>query len=106
MPSPILTRAVCSRGCVDPMTTSTRQGCGGPSTRRVEDPLLVIGDGRFPGDLLAARHVRFVRSSVASGRIVRIAAPEGATIFTATELAAIKPIRPMLHKFNYVPIAQ
>jgi len=88
------------------MTASTREGWVGRSIRRVEDPTLVIGDGRFTGDLPAARHVRFVRSSVASGRIVRIASPEGATIFTATELAAIKPIRPMLHKFNYVPIAQ
>src|SRR5215470_3534171 len=82
------------------------RGWVGRSIRRVEDPTLVVGDGRFTGDLPAARHVRFVRSSVASGRIVRIAAPEGATIYTAAELAAIKPIRPMLHKFNYVPIAQ
>src|SRR5258706_10368588 len=75
-------------------------------TRRLEDPTLVAGRGRFAGDLPAARWVRFVRSPVAAGRIVRISAPEGALIITAADLAAVKPIRPMLHKFNYVPISQ
>ncbi|MEA2945675.1 MAG: aerobic carbon-monoxide dehydrogenase large subunit, partial [Alphaproteobacteria bacterium] len=78
----------------------------GRSLRRVEDPALVIGQGRFTGDLPAALWVRFVRSSVASGRIVRIAAPDGATVVTAADLAGVKSIRPMLHKFNYVPISQ
>jgi aerobic carbon-monoxide dehydrogenase large subunit len=78
----------------------------GRSIRRVEDPTLVVGNGRFTGDLPAARFVRFVRSSVASGRIARIDAPEGASVVTARDLAAIKPIQPMLHKFNYVPIGQ
>ncbi len=41
-----------------------------------------------------------------AGRIVRISAPDGATVITAADLAAVKPIRPMLHKFNYVPISQ
>ena len=78
----------------------------GRSIRRVEDPALVAGQGRFTGDLPAQCWVRFVRSSVASGKIVRIAAPEGATVITAADLAAVKPIQPMLHKFNYVPISQ
>jgi aerobic carbon-monoxide dehydrogenase large subunit len=85
---------------------TTHTGWVGRSIRRVEDPTLVVGEGRFTGDLPAAYCVRFVRSSVASGRIVRITAPEGATVITATDLAAVKPIRPMLHKFNYVPISQ
>src|SRR5260370_15817207 len=80
-------------------------GIGG-SIRRLEDPTLVAGHGRFTGDLPAARWVRFVRSSVASGRIKRIVAPQGATIVTAADLAAVKPIQPLLHKFNYVPISQ
>src|SRR6266576_1481009 len=62
--------------------------------------------GRFTGDLPAARWVRFVRSSVASGRIMRIAAPEGAMVVTTADMMAVKPIRPMMHKFNYVPISQ
>ena len=32
--------------------------------------------------------------------------PAGASVFTAADLGAVKPIRPMLHKFNYVPISQ
>jgi carbon-monoxide dehydrogenase large subunit len=88
------------------MDASTKQGWVGRSIRRVEDPALVVGDGRFTGDLKAARWVRFVRSSMASGRIVRIVVPEGATVFTAADLASVKPIRPMLHQFNYVPISQ
>jgi aerobic carbon-monoxide dehydrogenase large subunit len=87
-------------------TKNDRRGWVGRSIRRLEDPTLVAGYGRFTADLRAAHWVRFVRSSVASGRIIRIAPPEGATIITAAELAAVKPIRPMLHKFNYVPISQ
>jgi aerobic carbon-monoxide dehydrogenase large subunit len=78
----------------------------GRSIRRLEDPTLVAGNGRFTGDLPAARWVRFARSPVASGRIMRITAPDGATVITATDLATVKPIQPMLHKFNYVPITQ
>ena len=81
-------------------------GWVGRSIRRLEDPALVAGNGRFTGDLPAACWVRFVRSSVAAGRIRRISAPEGATVITATDLAAVKPIQPMLHKFNYVAISQ
>ena len=78
----------------------------GRSIRRVEDPALVTGEGRFTGDLPAARWVRFVRSSVASGRLVKIIAPKGVVLITAADLTGVKPIRPMLHKFNYVPISQ
>jgi carbon-monoxide dehydrogenase large subunit len=88
------------------MAVGVKHGWVGRSIRRVEDPTLVVGDGRFTGDLPAQCHVRFVRSAVAAGRILRIAAPDGATVITAADLAAVKPIRPMLHKFNYVPIGQ
>jgi carbon-monoxide dehydrogenase large subunit len=73
---------------------------------RFEDPALVTGRGRFSGDLAASHWVRFVRSPVACGRIVGITAPAGARIITAADVAALPPIKPMLHKFNYVPIAQ
>ena len=66
----------------------------------------MTGAGRFTGDLPAQCWVRFVRSAVASGRIKRIGAPAGATVITGADLGAVKPIRPMLHKFNYVPISQ
>lgn len=78
----------------------------GRSIRRLEDPALVTGRGRFTGDLAAAHWVRFVRSPVASGRIGSIKAPPGAWIVTAGDLAGVKPIRPMLHKFAYRPVAQ
>jgi carbon-monoxide dehydrogenase large subunit len=92
------------------MSGHARDGDGaawvGRSIRRVEDPTLVTGQGRFTADLPAALFVRFVRSAVASGRIVNIKAPPGASVVTAVDLAAVKPIQPLLHKFNYVPIRQ
>jgi carbon-monoxide dehydrogenase large subunit len=78
----------------------------GRAIRRLEDPALVAGRGRFTGDLNAAHWVRFIRSPVASGRILRISAPDGARIYRAADLDGVRPIRPMLHKFNYQPIAQ
>jgi carbon-monoxide dehydrogenase large subunit len=78
----------------------------GRSIRRVEDPTLVTGQGRFTADLPAALWVRFVRSPVASGRIVGIKAPDDAMVLTAADVSGLEPIRPMLHKFNYVPIGQ
>jgi carbon-monoxide dehydrogenase large subunit len=78
----------------------------GRSIRRLEDPALVTGRGRFTGDLTAAQWVRFVRSPVAAGRIERLTAPQGATLITAADLAEVKPIRPMLHKFGYMPVEQ
>jgi carbon-monoxide dehydrogenase large subunit len=78
----------------------------GRAIRRLEDPALVAGRGRFTADLAAAHYVRFVRSAVASGRIVRIAAPDGTDIVRAADLDGVRPIRPMLHKFNYRPIEQ
>jgi len=81
-------------------------GWVGRSLRRVEDPALLTGQGRFTGDLPAAKWVRFVRSPVAAGRNVRVLAPEGAMLVTAAEITALRPIVPMLHKFKYAPIAQ
>ena len=78
----------------------------GRSIRRLEDPVLLRGAGRFTADLPAQHYARFVRSPVAAGRILRIEAPEGAVMFTAADLAEVKPIRPMLYKFGYVPITQ
>src|ERR1700680_3126872 len=73
----------------------------GRSIRRVEDPSLVVGQGRFTGDLPAALWVRFVRSSVASGRIARITAPDGITVVTAADLATVKPHPPMPPKVKF-----
>ena len=78
----------------------------GRSIRRVEDKTLVTGDGRFTADLPAEKWVRFVRSPVACGRIKHVTTPPGALVITAADLAGVKPVCPMLHKFNYVPISQ
>ena len=78
----------------------------GRAIRRLEDPALVAGRGRFTGDLPAAHWLRFVRSPLAAGKIVKIDAPKDAMVVTAADLAGVKPILPMLHKFNYRPVAQ
>jgi carbon-monoxide dehydrogenase large subunit len=90
--------------------TAPTKGSGttwvGRAIRRLEDPALVAGRGRFTADLPAAHRVRFVRSPVAAGRINKITAPDGATVITAADLSGVKPITPMLHKFNYKPVGQ
>ncbi len=78
----------------------------GRAIRRLEDPALVTGRGRFTADLPATHWVRFVRSPVASGRIVSVKAPRDVQMFCAADLLGVRPIRPMLHKFNYQPIEQ
>lgn len=88
------------------MTSHHSAGWVGRSLRRVEDPALVTGQGRFTGDLPAARWVRFVRSPVAAGRVVRMLAPAGVTLLTAADVGSLRPLVPMLHKFKYAPIAQ
>jgi carbon-monoxide dehydrogenase large subunit len=94
------------------MTTSVAETKGsgtkwvGRSIRRIEDPALVTGAGRFTADFPANHHVRFHRSPIAAGSIKTVTAPKGAMVFSATEIAAIKPILPMLHKFNYKPLGQ
>ena len=50
--------------------------------------------------------MRFVRSPVAAGKIDKIDAPDGAMVITAADLNGVKPITPMLHKFNYKPVGQ
>src|SRR5690348_14720498 len=78
----------------------------GRAIRRLEDPALISGQGRFTADLPATHWVRFVRSPVAAGTIARIDAPKGAMVITAADLGDVKKITPMLHKFNYKPVAQ
>ncbi|HVV60793.1 MAG TPA: xanthine dehydrogenase family protein molybdopterin-binding subunit [Pseudolabrys sp.] len=78
----------------------------GRAIRRVEDPALVTGNGRFTADLPAAHWVRFVRSPVAAGKIKSVTPPKDATVITAADLAGVKKITPMLHKFDYKPVGQ
>jgi aerobic carbon-monoxide dehydrogenase large subunit len=78
----------------------------GRAIRRLEDPALLTGQGRFTADLAATHWVRFVRSPVAAGKITKIGAPKNAMVITAAELKGVKKILPMLHKFNYKPVGQ
>ena len=83
----------------------------GRSLRRVEDPALLLGHGRYTADVAAlaragSASVRFVRSPVARGAIRSVAAPAGATVFTAADLDGVKAIRPLLHRPDYVAVAQ
>ncbi|HEY0300604.1 MAG TPA: xanthine dehydrogenase family protein molybdopterin-binding subunit [Rhizomicrobium sp.] len=78
----------------------------GRAIRRLEDPALVRGQGHFTADLAAAHWVRFVRSPNAAGTIESIKAPDGALMITAADLAGVKKITPMLHKFEYRPVGQ
>ncbi len=78
----------------------------GRAIRRLEDPALLRGRGRFTADLPAAHWVRFVRSPVGAGKIEAIGVPDGARVITAADLKGVKPVTPMLHKFDYRPVAQ
>ena len=77
---------------------------------RLEDPVLLTGHGRFVADLAqGAAAVRFVRSPIARGRILDIDIPDlpaGVRVITASDLGDVRPIRPLLHRPDYVPIAQ
>ena len=78
----------------------------GQSHRRLEDPALLRGEGRFTADLPAALHARFVRSPLGSGTVQQVTAGPGTRVFTAADLADVKPIRPVLDRFGYVPVEQ
>ncbi|HLG81916.1 MAG TPA: xanthine dehydrogenase family protein molybdopterin-binding subunit [Bradyrhizobium sp.] len=74
---------------------------------RLEDPSLLKGVGSYVADRVGkAAVVRFIRSSIASGTIVGIEIPPNATVFTGRDLADVKPIRPILHRPDYVAIGQ
>lgn len=79
----------------------------GRSLRRVEDPSLLRGEGRFVADVARGSAIlRFVRSPFSSGKIVDIEIPEGATVITAADLADAKKLRPLLHRDDFIPIEQ
>jgi carbon-monoxide dehydrogenase large subunit len=83
----------------------------GRAIERFEDPALLRGEGRFTADIaIGARAVRFLRSPVASGRILALAPPPemppGALFITAADMPEVGAIRPMLHRFNYRAVEQ
>jgi carbon-monoxide dehydrogenase large subunit len=79
----------------------------GRSLPRLEDPSLLLGRGSYVADRVGkAASVRFVRSPLARGTITDIEIPPGATVFTGRDLFDVKPIRPILHRPDYVAIGQ
>ena len=92
------------------MSAHSTRGSGmtwvGRAMRRLEDPALITGQGRFTADLPATHSVRFVRSPVAAGKLANVRAPAGAMVITAADLDGVKKIMPMLHKFSYKPVGQ
>jgi carbon-monoxide dehydrogenase large subunit len=93
------------------MTISHKTGISGDSwvgrsIRRLEDPALVSGQGRFTADLPADFHVCFVRSPVAAGRVLNIIAPDDVRLLQLRDLGPVKPIKPILQRPDYQAIAQ
>lgn len=83
----------------------------GRNVPRLEDPVLVRGEGRFVADIaVGARAVRFVRSPFAAGRVLEIQLPDelpsNARIVTGADLAGVRAIAPALQRFNYIRVAQ
>lgn len=79
----------------------------GRSLPRLEDPSLLRGCGSYVADRIGkAASVRFVRSPLARGTITAIEIPPGAMVFTGRDLSEVKPIRPILHRPDYVAIGQ
>lgn len=80
----------------------------GRALPRLEDPAIVRGWGTYVADVAsrnsACAHVRFVRSTVASGRIISVSAPPWVTVFTAADLAGVQPIRAALHRPDFVEV--
>ncbi|MDZ7886129.1 MAG: xanthine dehydrogenase family protein molybdopterin-binding subunit [Mycobacterium sp.] len=81
----------------------------GRALPRLEDPAIVRGWGNYVADIasrnVGCSHVRFIRSTVASGRIVSVTAPPGVTVFTARDMADVQPIRAALHRPDFVEVA-
>ncbi len=75
--------------------------------RRREDPALITGRSPFIADLTeGCEAVAFVRSPVAAGRVRGIEVPDGARVFTAAQLGEVGSVLPLLHRPDYVPVAQ
>ncbi len=89
---------------------SASGGWVGRSIRRLEDNALVQGAGRFTADLASDLALRFLRSPVAAGRILRVVPPAdlpaGAMVLTISDLADVGRITPLLHRPDYVATPQ
>ena len=79
----------------------------GQALPRSEDRYLVSGHGQFTADAArGALSMVFVRSTVSKGRILGIEAPANAHVIKAADLVGIMPIRPLLHRADYIAVSQ
>lgn len=81
----------------------------GRSLPRVEDPSILRGHGQYVADVAAqgpCLYAKFVRSAVASGRVVSITAPPGVRMLTAADLDGVGEIVAALHRPDFVTTAQ
>ncbi|GAA1143045.1 xanthine dehydrogenase family protein molybdopterin-binding subunit [Nocardioides aquiterrae] len=87
----------------DPPTWSGR------SVPRAEDPAIIRGWGSYVADIAArdrgVMYARFVRSTIASGRIISVTVPPDVVAFTASDLVGVQPIRAVLHRPDFVDVA-
>jgi carbon-monoxide dehydrogenase large subunit len=78
----------------------------GQSIRRVEDPAILRGWGNYVADIAArdraCLYAVFVRSPIASGRLVSVTAPAHVTLVTAQDLVEVARVSPVLHRPDYV----
>lgn len=76
---------------------------------RVEDPAIVRGWGNYVADFAArdqaCRYAVFVRSTIASGRLISVTAPPEVELITAADLEGVRPINPRLTRPDYVAAA-
>lgn len=74
---------------------------------RVEDPYLLRGDGEFVADRArGAAILKFIRSPIPRGTITAVESPPDATVFTGADLSDMEPLRPVLHRSDYVAVEQ
>jgi len=77
----------------------------GRSMRRLEDPALVRGEGRYVADVAAGSPTaRFIRSPYASGRIISVDGP----VFSIVDLDAdgVGEIESVLHRPDFLKVSQ
>ena len=78
----------------------------GRAIRRLEDPALVTGRGRFTADLPARIGCASCAARSPPAGSCASRRPRDAQMITRGRPCRHAPIRPMLHKFNYRPIEQ
>lgn len=77
----------------------------GRSLRRVEDPALVRGEGRYVGDVaVGMATARFIRSSMASGTIRSVDGP--CCTVADLDAAGVGEIEAVLHRPDFVKVRQ